>query len=321
MPAPVGSHQRDGLARLHVQADVPQHRRFRRVAEADALVLDPARHRRQGNRGRRCRDVRRDVQELEYPVGGHQGAGELSELARQVANGFEEAVYVEREGDEQPHLQGRPDHPASNVDDYGRRDDSQQLDRRPQAVPVAGGPQGCVQVIPVDRAEGTGVVPLPVEALHDADSRDVLLDAGVHAGDGHSGPPQVRLGKPAPEHQARDQQRDHAQGNRRKSGVHEKHRYGDSHHAEQVRQRECEDGEQCLAQLHRVVLDSRHDPARLVPVVEGHRQGLYVLEEPGADVQDQALADVHEQTAVDHARGEPQQRHHRSAVCQHGRES
>ena len=231
---------------------------------------------------------------------------------------------------------------------------ARQLDRWPQAVPVAGGLQGCVQVLVVDRPEGTGIVPLPVEALHDADSRHVLLDAGVHAGDGHPCPAYVRLGKPAPEHEAWDEQGDHAEHDRRKQGVHQDHRYGNAHDADQVGQGECEDGEQCLAQLHHVVLDPRHDPARLVAVVEGHRQGLDVLEEPGADVEDQALAEPHQETAVDHAHGEsqqghqaeqpdgcgkagkaavvrhdlsvdrpldrPGQRHHRAAVHQHGRE-
>ena len=34
-----------------------------------------------------------------------------------------------------------------------------------------------------------------------------------------------------------------------------------------------------------------------------------VLEEPGADVEDQALADLHQETAVDHTHGESQQSH------------
>ena len=187
------------------------------------------------DRVRRVDDVGLGVEHLEDADARRHGALHLGVLHRQVADGVEEALDVQREGHEYGNFEASAeDEVAAEDHDDSERGRHERLDFGQDQRGEATRLQVALEVLVVHVVEVGEVTVLPVEALDHADAGDALLQVGVHQRDRL---PHADEGEPRPALPDRDADEEHGHhGERRRGqpGLHQEHGDEDPHQRQEV---------------------------------------------------------------------------------------
>ena len=286
-----GADDGDGLAGVDMQIQVAQDRLVAVVAKGDMLEIYRSLDRRQGLCIRVVYDLDGHVQYLEDALGRHAGALQLRILLAQVADGVEETVDIEREGDQDADEQRALRDQQSAVDD-GEGDGYRgyHLDQGQDERGDAAGFQVGVAVVGVQVVELGAVAVLARQALDHAHAGDVLLQGGVDHGDGGAGAAEGALGEALPEGGDDEHDGQHGEAEQGQRDVHNQH---DGDDADQCDER-TEDGEQARTehgfQHSDIALQARHDAPDLRAVVEAEREPLQMGEHVGTEMVEHLLS-------------------------------
>jgi hypothetical protein len=173
---------RDALARLDLEVDVPQHRVEPAVFEGDPLEADGALEAGPAHRVGRGADVDRGVEDLEDPAGADQRLLDRVDDRGDVVHLAGELVEEPREHDEAraERQAALDDEPAPVAEEHHRVDPRQEARRRreeahPPEDVVLLGQDGAVEGL-----EPLAVLLLAPEALHDRDALDALGEVLHH---------------------------------------------------------------------------------------------------------------------------------------------
>ncbi len=311
LPRTGGPDQRQPLPRLDHQVDVAEHLGgVGCVGEPDAGHHDRPPRRQVDGVG--CLgDVGLGVEQLVQLLEPGPARLHLVEQLRQLLHRVEQVRQRQHEEGDGADGEGVVDHhPTTDQHHQGRRPGPGHLDHRqvpgldPHRTHV-----GPVQA-PVAALEAIGLDALPGVGLDDPHPGQPLLEVGQHEADaiphGQVGGVGVTLELDAGQHHERQRDGDDEQEGRRR---HRQQAQGD--HDQQHARHELQEAE--LHQLLESVDVGGHpadDDARLLPVVEGHRQAEQVAEDPGAHVAQEALADAGDEDDLGAVDEEADQRHH-----------